>query len=253
MCAAMLSRNEEALMSIMKVIKNVDRIARNEGFSGEGIEGLYGTIGFNGQMVLTFNLMRHGDLPSNMLRRKPGHGPVVVDFGAGIGRPLLLWTMLNIVERAVGFELDAFKVTGAATYTEWMLHEAVHERGLPVRREAPRVLQRDLLQLSPAEVAAHRPTLGYSFCAGVSPKPKRRIGDIFRAVESMRVLVVVDYGKRNAVRALFGDPEEEQQGEQQGPGERVVLHRTLRGLKPVGNNGTYTAYIFRKEEGEPRR
>eukprot|EP00198_Chlamydomonas_reinhardtii_P003405 XP_001692741.1 predicted protein [Chlamydomonas reinhardtii] len=150
--------------------------------------------------------------------QRPGR---LVDFGAGTGRALVLLQCLNLVEAAVGFEVDCTKA--------------------------------DLVQLTPEALSAHSPSWGYAFWAGVPPEAQAAIWRLFIGCDTMTTLVLVGYGDRSAA-TLSQLMAQWDQG--QGPltgARRAVLRRVISNVASMGGNGCYSAFVLRKCAVAPRR
>ncbi|GLC75175.1 hypothetical protein PLESTF_001603300 [Pleodorina starrii] len=218
-----------------------DTSVRRQIGCGEGQEGLYGSLTFLSQLKLTWELMAGGDMPRSPATWQPGQEPVVLDFGAGTGRPMVLWQSLNLVHRAIGYEFDQVKVGKSLPYMLRLITRVRFESGLPIRTDPPTLLLQDVAKLRPADVSPLRPTLGYSFCAGMPPEAKKAMGDILRGCASMKVLVLVDYGHEAPLQVLTRLVDR---------GEQPLDHfdfRTMTGLQAMGRKGSYRALIVRRK------
>jgi hypothetical protein len=97
-----------------------------------GSVGMYGTLKTKTTSVLLF-----------LLALLTGLGPtsVLVDAGAGLGKPLVHAVLLGI-GRAWGFEIDGRKVEKSQTYMRHKVINSVNRRfGETVWRQVPRVTQ----------------------------------------------------------------------------------------------------------------
>lgn len=76
---------------------------------GEGVEGLYGSIGRSGMAKVLASLTSRCDL---------GPSSCLVDIGAGLARPLLHAAIVPGVRQTVGIEVDSIKVVKAEAFVE---------------------------------------------------------------------------------------------------------------------------------------
>ncbi|KAG2431240.1 hypothetical protein HXX76_009768 [Chlamydomonas incerta] len=117
---------------------------------------------------------------------------------------------------------------------------------LSLRADVPAVLQADLVQLTPAALAAHSPSWGYAFWAGVPPEAQAAIWRLFMGCDTMTTLLLVGYGDRSAatLSRLMAQWEQRQQSPAAAGG--AVIRRVISGVASMGGNGCYSAFVLRK-------
>ena len=201
---------------------------------GEGVVGLYGSISQGGCAKVMASLAAKGGL---------GRDSVLVDVGAGLGRPLLHAMLQCRVRRCFGIEVDAVKCSKAEVFMDRALRQVCAKglvRGRPPAR--PEVLCAAVEDVATLGAATH----AYSFWEGLPPDAKRGLGRLVRASGTLRAFAVVQRGFR-------GGPG------RRGPAEELAAL----GVGPVrlvdqfpvamsGSGRHFTAYVFTREaEGKP--
>lgn len=196
---------------------------------GEGVVGLYGSISQGGCAKVMASLAAKGGL---------GRDSVLVDVGAGLGRPLLHAMLQCRVRRCFGIEVDAVKCSKAEVFMDRALRQVFAKglvRGRPPAR--PEVLCAAVEDVATLGEATH----AYSFWEGLPPDAKRGLGRLVRASGTLRAFAVVQRGIR-------GGPG------RRGPAEELAAL----GFGPVrlvdqfpvamsGSGRGFTAYVFTRE------
>ncbi|RMZ54907.1 hypothetical protein APUTEX25_000424, partial [Auxenochlorella protothecoides] len=186
-----------ALYSAMQSIEN--RLG-----GGEGVEGLYGSITCTGTQKVLAAMSKHCGLDKDS---------VLVDIGAGLGRPLLHALIEPGVKATHGVELDQIKVDKAHAF---------------LKQTAQRLQARGLVR---ADMVL--PTMQ---CAAI--EQVAAFGRLFRSSPSLRGVAVVQ-------RAMRTDPEAAMAAMGFGP----LLLRASFPVSMSGSGRSFTAYIFQRSDG----
>ena len=123
-----------------------------------------------------------------------GRDSVLVDVGAGLGRPLLHAMLQCRVRRCFGSEVDAVKCSKAEVFMDRALRQVFANgllRGRPPAR--PEVLCAAVEDVATLGEATH----AYSFWEGLPPDAKRGLGRLVRASGTLRAFAVVQRGIRD--------------------------------------------------------
>ncbi|KAL6767170.1 hypothetical protein ACKKBG_A38890 [Auxenochlorella protothecoides x Auxenochlorella symbiontica] len=207
-----------ALYSAMQSIEN--RLG-----GGEGVEGLYGSITCTGTQKVLAAMSKHCGLDKDS---------VLVDIGAGLGRPLLHALIEPGVKATHGVELDQIKVDKAHAFLK-QTAQRLQARGL-VRAD----MALPTMQCAAIEQVAQLTdcTHAYSFWEGVPPPGRAAFGRLFRSSPSLRGVAVVQ-------RAMRTDPEAAMAAMGFGP----LLLRASFPVSMSGSGRSFTAYIFQRSDG----
>lgn len=151
---------------------------------GEGVEGIYGSITQTG-MQRIFESMRHNcGLDSSS---------VLVDIGAGLGRPLLHALVSPGIRGSFGVELDHVKVAKANAFLSQTLHH-LNQRGVAPSGSLPkpRIDCTSVEKVASLEPATH----AYSFWEGVPQEGKDAFGRLFARARTLKGVAVVQRSVR---------------------------------------------------------
>lgn len=189
---------------------------------GEGVEGLYGSITQSG-MQKVLECLRHNAALDP--------GSVLVDIGAGLGRPLLHALVSHGVERAWGVELDRVKCDKAIAFNRHVVRLMV-ERGLmPAGVAVPTFRCAPVEEVDTLEPATH----AYSFWEGVPLPGKEAFGQLFAKSKTLKAVAVVQRAMRQDPAAAMHDL---------GFGRLLLLASFP--VKMSGSGRSFTAYVFSK-------
>jgi len=193
---------------------------------GEGMQGIYGSI-------TQASMSRVLDA----LAAETALGPdsVMLDVGAGLGRPLMHALVSHDIKRAVGIELDDVKVAKARA----LVRNIDRANRIDGRQLAPCI---DYVCSDIADAkAVHTDdvTHCYSFWEGVPPDAKEAFGRLVQKSDAVQGVAVVQ-------RAVRGEsPEQCMHG--WGFGSLVLVNTFA--VSMAGSGRKMTAYIFRRDSG----
>ncbi|KAG1665493.1 hypothetical protein FOA52_009754 [Chlamydomonas sp. UWO 241] len=199
---------------------------------GEGIEGIYGSITQKGTQRILSSLHHNCGL---------GPDSVLVDIGAGLGRPLLHAMHSHGIKGSFGIELDTVKVAKAHSFISGTLRQMA-ERGLhaPHAPDAPNgqgpcppeihcTAVEDWDTLEPA-------THAYSFWEGIPADGRRALGRLFVKSRTLRGIAVVQRAMRgNEPAALMREL---------GFGPLMLISNFA--VSMSGSGASFQAYMFAK-------
>ncbi|MEW5317448.1 MAG: hypothetical protein WDW38_008742 [Sanguina aurantia] len=163
----------DALYHVMQSIEN--KLG-----GGEGVEGVYGSITQTGMQKVINCLVNNCKL---------GSRSVLVDIGAGLGRPLLHALLDPGVAEVFGVEMDSVKVQKAVAFGPQVLRQMDQRGILPLghRLQPPEIRCASVEQVSSLEPATH----AYSFWEGVPASGKEAFGKLFAKSRSLKAVAVV--------------------------------------------------------------
>lgn len=199
---------------------------------GEGVEGLYGSLrGSHMQRIL--DCMRaHCGLDATS---------IVVDVGAGLGRPLLHAMVGMGVAGAHGIEVDGVKCLKAAAFLRQAATTLERRGMLPpgAALPVPTIEHSDVQRVRSLDPATH----AYSFWEGVPADARLAFGRLMARSTTLRCVAVVQRHMRSPDPAASMD-------EWYGFGGL-----TLVGAFPVAMSGSgqFQAYVFRRAVVGARR
>ncbi|KAJ9513041.1 hypothetical protein QJQ45_029470 [Haematococcus lacustris] len=191
---------------------------------GEGVEGIYGSITQTG-MQRIFESMRHNcGLDSSS---------VLVDIGAGLGRPLLHALVSPGIRGSFGVELDHVKVAKANAFLSQTLHH-LDQRGVARSGSLPkpRIDCTSVEKVASLEPATH----AYSFWEGVPQQGKDAFGRLFASARTLKGVAVVQ-------RSVRGEDPAHMMLEH-GFGPLLLIANFP--VKMSGSGRSFQAYIFSK-------
>ncbi|KAI7841649.1 hypothetical protein COHA_004669 [Chlorella ohadii] len=204
-----------ALYSVMQSIEN--KLG-----GGEGVEGLYGSIKRSGM-----------DKVLECMRARCGLDgtSVMVDVGAGLGRPLMHALLEPGIAGARGIEIDRIKCDKAAAFLKQAVAE-LQRRGVADTGLVPPPIECSAIE----NVCSLDPcTHAYSFWEGVPVDGKAAFGRLFAASRTLRSVAVVQ-------RAIRTDPAEYMADLGFGEVELVSSFS----VSMSGSGRSFTAYVFNK-------
>lgn len=206
----------KALYSIMQSIEN--KLG-----GGEGVEGLYGSIKKGGM-----------DRVLECMRQKCGLDArsVLVDVGAGLGRPLMHALLSPGIAGARGIEIDRIKCDKAAAFLRQAIAQLARRGVIQDAQVAPPEIECSAIE----RVRSLDPcTHAYSFWEGVPVDGKAGFGRLFAASRTLRSVAVVQRAIRTCPVAYMADL---------GFGELVLVGSFA--VSMSGSGRSFTAYVFNK-------
>lgn len=198
---------------------------------GEGVEGLYGSITRNGTQEVLDGLAAHACLCEDS---------ILVDIGAGLGRPLLHAAVSHGVRQSFGIELDKVKCDKALAFGNRVLDALKRfqcdQQPELVLGNSPVVLCSPIEAVATLSPATH----AYTFWEGVCSEARQALGALFASSKTLGAISMVQ-------RTMRCDPVAEIEGYGFGP---VKLVGTCK-VAMSGSGRRFTAYTFVKEGWEP--
>ncbi|MEW5307451.1 MAG: hypothetical protein WDW36_009846 [Sanguina aurantia] len=208
----------DALYHVMQSIEN--KLG-----GGEGVEGVYGSITQTGMQKVINCLVNNCKL---------GSRSVLVDIGAGLGRPLLHALLDPGVAEVFGVEMDSVKVQKAVAFGPQVLRQMDQRGILPLghRLQPPEIRCASVEQVSSLEPATH----AYSFWEGVPASGKEAFGKLFAKSRSLKAVAVVQRAIRKEDPSTYMS--------ELGFGPLLLLKSFP--VNMSGSGRSFTAYIFSK-------
>ncbi|PSC68631.1 hypothetical protein C2E20_7797 [Micractinium conductrix] len=205
----------------LKVLYSIMQSIENKLGGGEGVEGLYGSIKKGGM-----------DRVLECLRAQCGLGSdsVLLDVGAGLGRPLMHALLVPGVAGGRGIEIDRIKVDKAEAFLRQAAGE-LERRGVAARLMPPPIECSAVENVGTLEGSTH----AYSFWEGVPIEGKAAFGRLFAAAGSLRSVAVVQRAIRTCPLAYMADL---------GFGELELVGCFA--VSMSGSGRSFTAYVFNK-------
>ncbi|KAL4855805.1 hypothetical protein ACK3TF_003578 [Chlorella vulgaris] len=207
----------------LKALYSVMQSIENKLGGGEGVEGLYGSIKKSGMDKVVECMAAKCGLDSRS---------VMVDIGAGLGRPLLHALLEPGIAGARGIEIDRIKCDKAAAFCKQAVAE-LRRRGIAGAEELvpPPVECSAIEKVRSLDPCTH----AYSFWEGVPWEGKAAFGALFAACRTLRSVAVVQ-------RAIRTCPLEYM--DELGFGELVLVGSFS--VSMSGSGRSFTAYVFNK-------
>ncbi|KAI8477070.1 MAG: hypothetical protein J3K34DRAFT_498494 [Monoraphidium minutum] len=199
--------------------------AENKVGGGEGVEGCYGTLTRNGVQQIMVAMAEACGLSK---------GSVLVDIGAGIGRPLLHAMQHPGVAAAWGVEIDPVKCSKGRAYMELVMRDMARAGLLAGGARAPSMACVPVEQLSTLEPATH----AYAAWEGMPDTAKVAFGRLFVASSTLQSVAVAQRSFRRPPLDVMREL---------GFGELQLLKTFPVHL--AGSQRQLNAYIFRKAPG----
>eukprot|EP01024_Parvocaulis_polyphysoides_P035217 TRINITY_DN3116_c2_g3_i2.p1 TRINITY_DN3116_c2_g3~~TRINITY_DN3116_c2_g3_i2.p1 ORF type:complete len:347 (+),score=29.02 TRINITY_DN3116_c2_g3_i2:142-1182(+) len=217
-CKQLVTKKVNTLYSIM-------RSYESKLGGGEGTVGMYGSLSEASMQRVLDSLVLHCSMNSSS---------ILVDVGAGLGRPLMHALVSPGVSGAVGIELDQVKVTKAQALIHETAHEMARRELLELREGAmPRIVCSGIEDVSSLDPVTH----AYSFWEGVPIEGRIAFGSLFAASNSLQAVAVVQRAvKYNPVEVMCG----------LGFGILQLVDKF--GVTMSGSRNGFTAYIFLRTE-----
>jgi len=216
-------------MSTLSRLYCVMQTKESELGGGEGVVGVYGSITQAGM---------HTVLTCMQERTGMGVHSVMVDIGAGLGRPLLHALLEPGIRSGFGMDVDKVKVDKAAEFIQRVASTMSDTYGVDMisgERRLPIITCCNIEHLNGMGTATH----AYSFWEGIPLVAKQAFGRLFRLSPSLKAVAVVQHAFRggasasDAMRTLgFGE---------------VQLVGRFRVCQQYSRSA-YQAYIFKKLE-----
>ena len=222
---------------------------------GEGCEGVYGSITEAGTARVLGALagLGGGGDGGGGGRGEDALGPgsVVLDVGAGLGRPLLHAAVAMGCSGGLGVEVDPVKCAKADAFLRLTLARLAARGdpggvlaclGAPERR--PRIFCADMGELRTVEPATHV----YSFWEGIPRSARAAVGALVRKSRSVRGVAVVQRAVRGGAAGAAGAAAEQEMADL-GFGDL-----RLEASFPVtmsGSGRSFVAYVFARSAPPP--
>eukprot|EP00197_Chlamydomonas_leiostraca_P011735 CAMPEP_0202884102 /NCGR_PEP_ID=MMETSP1391-20130828/40434_1 /ASSEMBLY_ACC=CAM_ASM_000867 /TAXON_ID=1034604 /ORGANISM="Chlamydomonas leiostraca, Strain SAG 11-49" /LENGTH=206 /DNA_ID=CAMNT_0049567231 /DNA_START=54 /DNA_END=671 /DNA_ORIENTATION=+ len=157
--------------------------AENKVGGGEGLIGIYGSMTQAGTCAIMGAMAEHAGM---------GPDSVLVDIGAGLGRPLLHAVLEQGVKKTYGVELDAVKCQKAVPFIQHTSSLLAAE-GVTLQQSAlPKLICMGAEQLSSLEPATHV----YAAWEGFPTEAMLAVGRLFAASPSAKAITVVQRSMR---------------------------------------------------------
>lgn len=195
------------------------RAIENQIGGGEGVVGIYGSLGATGMQTVLDSMVHQG----------LGSQSVFVDVGTGLGKPLVHALLFARVRKAYGYEFDEIKYVKARTMMK-RLRDVYHVL-TPDQYARIRVKHRDVGEMPSLPDGT---THVYSFWQGFSTADKMALGALWAASPTARCITVV-----GNMRAGWAQPVNAMQDLGFGP-------LTLTFTGSVTGPGSFTAWTFVK-------
>ncbi|KAL4427630.1 hypothetical protein ABPG75_001719 [Micractinium tetrahymenae] len=206
----------KALYSIMQSIEN--KLG-----GGEGVEGLYGSIKKSGMDRVLACMRQECRLDARS---------VLVDVGAGLGRPLMHALLWPGIAGARGIEIDRIKCDKAAAFLRQAIAELARRGVVQAGQVAPPEIECSAIE----QVRSLDPcTHAYSFWEGVPVEGKAGFGRLFAASRTLRSVAVVQRAIRTCPVEYMADL---------GFGELLLVDSFS--VSMSGSGRSFTAYVFNK-------
>mmetsp|Transcript_3543 Transcript_3543/g.9012 ORF Transcript_3543/g.9012 Transcript_3543/m.9012 type:complete len:663 (-) Transcript_3543:256-2244(-) len=229
---------KEARHRVLAKLYSLMQSMENKLGGGEGVEGLYGSITSAGTQAVLDAMALHGCLCDDS---------VLLDVGAGLGRPLLHARISHDVAHAYGIELDRVKCDKAAAFGARTLEELACTvegisgaaiSGLARLGQPPAVLCAPIEAVPSLEPATH----AYSFWEGVCVPARAAFGRLFASSATLGCVTVVQRTLRGAQ-----SPADFMADLEFGP-LRLVATTSV---AMSGSGRKFTAYTFLKDGWRP--
>eukprot|EP01026_Neomeris_dumetosa_P056851 TRINITY_DN5207_c0_g1_i4.p1 TRINITY_DN5207_c0_g1~~TRINITY_DN5207_c0_g1_i4.p1 ORF type:complete len:399 (+),score=52.02 TRINITY_DN5207_c0_g1_i4:210-1406(+) len=192
---------------------------------GEGTVGTYGSLSETSMQRILDSMALHCSL---------GIDSIMVDIGAGLGRPLMHALVSPGVKAALGIELDHVKVSKAQVLMQETADEMRRRKLLQIDEAAlPRIVCSGVEEVKSLEPGTH----AYSFWEGVPVEGRIAFAQLFANSDTLKAVAVVQ-------RALRHDPVEVMKG--LGFGSLQLVDKF--GVKMSGSRNGFTAYIFKRSQ-----
>ncbi|GAX78395.1 hypothetical protein CEUSTIGMA_g5837.t1 [Chlamydomonas eustigma] len=215
-----LQKRSDPLQKLYSVMQSHE----NKLGGGEGIEGIYGSITRKGMQKIFDKLHHNCGFDQNS---------VLVDVGAGLGRPMLHAMFSPGVKGSFGIELDHVKVQKAKAFMKNTLHD-MKLRGSSLKDTSwiPNMHCCGVEKLDTLEPATH----AYSFWEGIPTDGRIAFGKLFNHSRSLRAVAVVQRAIRGQEPAALM--------EELGFGPLLLI--TSFSVNMSGSGASFQAYVFSK-------
>lgn len=167
----------------LDVLYNVMTSIENRVGGGEGIEGIYGTLTQTGCQRVMDTMHELCGLQENS---------ILVDIGAGLGRPLLHALFSPGVRKAYGVEVDTVKCAKAAVFCQQTLLEMAQRQCSSTVRQAPEIVQGNIEEATTLDPCTH----AFSFWEGIPVSARLAFGRLFSKSTTLRSVVVIQRSMR---------------------------------------------------------
>lgn len=216
---AAVSEEEARIKALYSIMQSIE----NKLGGGEGVEGLYGSIKKSGMDRVLECMGRECGLDARS---------VLVDVGAGLGRPLMHALLSPGIAGARGIEIDRIKCDKAHAFLRQAIAELARRGVVRGAQLAPPEIECSAIE----QVRSLDPcTHAYSFWEGVPVEGKAGFGRLFAASRTLRSVAVVQRAIRTCPVEYMADL---------GFGEVVLVDSFA--VSMSGSGRSFTAYVFNK-------